>query len=91
MSNIKKIRQADIVHKTGFDRSQVSRWLQGISTPNLKTAIYISQQCGVPVDIFTSRAAQMLHFGKVFLKHDVTYEKQDYSNRKKRKKDDEVA
>ena len=80
-TNIKKIRQADIVEKTGFDRAQVSRWLQGKSTPNLKTAVYISQKCGVPVDIFVSPAAQMLHFGQVFLKGSVDYKKKKYRKR----------
>ena len=80
---VKKITQADIVRKTGFCRSTVSSWMSGHKIPRLDSAKYVSDQCGVPIDIFTSRAVQQLYFGKAYLKNDVSY------RRKKRGAKDE--
>ncbi|ADV46451.1 helix-turn-helix domain-containing protein [Nitratifractor salsuginis] len=67
----KRIKQLDIVEKTGIDKSTISRYLSGEKTPSLRIAKYISDKTGLPMDIFLSRAAQQIHLGKVYLKHDV--------------------
>lgn len=80
---VRQITQAEIARKTGFCRSTISAWMSGQQVPRLDSAKYVSDTCGVPIDIFTSKAVQQIYFGRVYLKNDVSYK------RKKRTKEDE--
>lgn len=82
----KRLTQTEIAEKTGFHKPNISEWLSGKVIPRLDTALYISKTCNVPIDIFTSPAVQQAIFGKIYLKHDVDFDKR---KRKKVSDDDE--
>lgn len=75
--NVARVTQMEMVKLSGLDRGMISRYLTGVQIPRLSTAMYISDVCKLPISIFTDKDVQLVYFGRIFLKHDVSYKKRE--------------
>jgi transcriptional regulator with XRE-family HTH domain len=52
---------------SGVDKASISRYLNGVKMPNLKTAKHIADSCNVPIEIFVDPTIQEKYLKKVYL------------------------
>lgn len=67
MSDVSKITQVEMAKKSGVDKASISRYLNGVQVPTLKTAKAIADSCDVPIDIFIDPKVQEKYLKKVYL------------------------
>ncbi len=68
---MKKITQEQIKNILKCELSTVSRYLTGKRAIKLSSALKVSEDLNVPIEIFTDKETQIKFFGKSFLSENI--------------------
>ncbi|PUE66733.1 MULTISPECIES: helix-turn-helix domain-containing protein [Arcobacteraceae] len=74
---MKKISQEQIKKILKCELSTVSRYLTGKRAIKLSSALKVSEELKVPIEIFTDKETQVKFFGKSFLSENIQKPKQN--------------